>query len=134
MILMQKFRQQFYKEEVQGLKEFAFPVVTVMMKKINQGSKESLGVKFKEGICAKCQSSCLKAAGIFVIFKNRMVVKVARQKKVLNNHFLKSLQKHPYADVLQNRYSQKFPNIHKKTSVLESLFNKFPGLTACNFI
>ena len=30
--------------------------------------------------------------------------------------------------------SQKFPNIHRKTSVLESLFNKVAGLQACNFI
>ena len=44
--------------------------------------------------------------------------------KVLNNHFLKSVPKQLYADVLQNRCSQKFRNIHRKTSVLESFFNK----------
>ena len=34
--------------------------------------------------------------------------------------------------VLQNRCSYKFPNIHKKTSVLKSLFNTVRGLKACN--
>ena len=33
-------------------------------------------------------------------------------------------QKHLFADVLQNRFSLKFPNIHGKTPVLEFLFNK----------
>ena len=36
--------------------------------------------------------------------------------------------KQPFADVLQNRCSQKFGNIHRKTTVLESLFNKVAGL------
>ena len=35
---------------------------------------------------------------------------------------------------LQNSCYYKFPNIHKKISVLESLFNKVTGLMACNFI
>ena len=43
-------------------------------------------------------------------------------------------QKQPYADILQNRCCEKFCNIHRKTSVLESLFNKVAGLMACNFI
>ena len=34
----------------------------------------------------------------------------------------------PYANVLQNRCYWKFCNIHRKTSVLESLFNKVVGL------
>ena len=40
----------------------------------------------------------------------------------------------PFANVLQNRCSDKFPDIHKKISVLESLFDKVKGLMACNFI
>ena len=37
-----------------------------------------------------------------------------------NNIWLKQ----PFADVFQNKWSLKFCNIHKKTLVLESLFNK----------
>ena len=37
------------------------------------------------------------------------------------------MQKQPFANVLQNRCSYKFPDIHKKISVLESLFNKVAG-------
>ena len=40
----------------------------------------------------------------------------------------------PFANVLQNRSSYKFLDIHKKISVLESLFNKVARLIACNFI
>ena len=36
----------------------------------------------------------------------------------------KILEKQSFADVLQNRYSQKFRNFDKKIPVLESLFNK----------
>ena len=38
-----------------------------------------------------------------------------------------SVQKPPFADVRQNRCSQKFRNIYRKTLVLESLFNKVAG-------
>ena len=37
-------------------------------------------------------------------------------------------QKQPLADVLQNRCSEKFRNIHSKASVLESLNEKVAGL------
>ena len=40
----------------------------------------------------------------------------------------------PFANVLQNRCSNKFPDIRKKISVFESLFDKVTGLIACNFI
>ena len=43
-------------------------------------------------------------------------------------------QKEPFADVLQKRYSYKFHNNHRKTSVLESLFNKVVDLKASSFI
>ena len=47
------------KQEVQGLQAFAFSAVTVNYghTKHTIGSKESVGVKFKEGICAEL---CLK--------------------------------------------------------------------------
>ena len=47
---------------------------------------------------------------------------------------LLKLKKQPFVDVLQNRCSQKFRKFHRKTPVLESLFNKAAGLKACNFI
>ena len=37
-------------------------------------------------------------------------------------------------NVVQNRCSQKFCDIHKKMSVLDSLINKVTGLMACNLI
>ena len=40
----------------------------------------------------------------------------------------------PFANVLQYRCYYKFPDIHKKISVLKSLFHKVTGLMACNFI
>ena len=39
-----------------------------------------------------------------------------------------------FANVLQNRRYYKFPDIHKKISVFESLFNKVTGLMAFNFM
>ena len=43
-------------------------------------------------------------------------------------------QKQRFADVLQNRCSIKFHNIHRKTPVLKSPFNKVTGLKACNIV
>ena len=39
-----------------------------------------------------------------------------------------SNEKQPLIDVLQNRCSKNFRNIHRKTPVLESHFNKLAGL------
>ena len=44
------------------------------------------------------------------------------------------LQKHSFADLLQNRCSLKFRKLYKKTPVLEPLFYKVAGLKSCNFI
>ena len=44
------------------------------------------------------------------------------------------LQKQSFTDVLQNRFSGKFRRFHRKTPVLEYLFNKVTGLKAGNFI
>ena len=52
-------------------------------------------------------------------------------KDVLTKHFPKM---QPFVHVLQNRSSYQFPDIYKKISVLESLFNKVTDLIACSFI
>ena len=44
------------------------------------------------------------------------------------------MQEQSSGGVLQNRCSKRFCNIHRKTPVLEFLFNKVAGLKACNFI
>ena len=44
------------------------------------------------------------------------------------------LQKQPSANVHQNSCSWKFRNIHRKTSTLETLFNKVAILQTCIFI
>ena len=44
------------------------------------------------------------------------------------------IQKQPFTFDPQNKCFQKFRNIHKKTVVLESLFNKVAGLKICSFI
>ena len=44
------------------------------------------------------------------------------------------IRKQQYADIIQNKCYWKFLNIHRKTSVLESLSNKVAGLLVCNFI
>ena len=43
-------------------------------------------------------------------------------------------QKQSFTDALKNRCSFKFHNIHKKTPVLKSNFNKVAGLNSGNFI
>ena len=45
------------RQKIQGLQAFAFCVVNLTMNIQNLGSKESLVVKFKDGICAEL---CLK--------------------------------------------------------------------------
>ena len=42
--------------------------------------------------------------------------------------YIKGVQKQPFADILQNRRPGKFFKIHRKTLVLESIFNKVAGL------
>ena len=49
---------------------------------------------------------------------------------VVNHYF----QIQSFADVLQNRCSSEFCNIHRKTPMLESLFNKVAGLRTAFFI
>ena len=40
----------------------------------------------------------------------------------------------PLGNTKSYRFSSKFHKIHRRTPVLESLFNKVAGLKACNFI
>ena len=49
-------------------------------------------------------------------------------------NLIKRKSKQPFADGFQSRCSKKLRNIHRKTTALESLFNKVPVLQVCNFI
>ena len=55
------------------------------------------------------------------------------QKFPLLSYDLKNVLTKQFPNVLQNRCSYKFPNIHKKIYVLKSLFNTVRGLKAYNF-
>ena len=57
-------------------------------------------------------------------------------KETAENKLLKQKnnQKQPFTYVFQNRCFLKIRNMHRKTPVLESLFNKLAGQKACNFI
>ena len=79
-----------------------------MMNTRNLGLKESIGVKYKDGIFGEL---CLKLA----------TVKGQSFKQSLSRVSSEAL----YEDVLQNR---SFCNIHRKVPVLESLFNRFADL------
>ena len=65
---------------------------------------------------------------IYKYIKNCYAVLIA---SIISDCFL---QKQPFANVFQNRSSQKFSNFHRKISVLESLFYKISGPKAWNFI
>ena len=56
------------------------------------------------------------------------------RKKLLKNHFLKSLRKQSYADVPKNRCCSKFPNIDRKTSLLGSFLIRLKALRPANSI
>ena len=121
------------KQKVQGLQAFAFSVVTVNDEHTKPRLKKIVRVKFKECIFTQlCLKPWFESDWYFCsVPRSAWFSKRLSKKKVLNNHFLKSLQKQLYAVVLQKRCSKKFRNIHRKTSVLESLFNK---VAACNFM
>ena len=92
----------------------------------NLGSKESLGVKFKEGICAKlCLKLCFESDWYFCNIT----------KSGWNNHFLKSLQKQPYADVqFKIGVFKNFPVFPGKHLCWNLFFKKNPGLQVCSFV
>ena len=53
-----------------------------MMNIRNLGSKESVGVKYIDGICTEfCLKFCLKASGIFIILQSRDGFKCDKETK-----------------------------------------------------
>ena len=52
----------------------------------------------------------------------------------LHFHHFHYHQKQPFADVIQNRCSQKFRKFHRKTPALKSLFNKVADLASATLI
>ena len=61
------------------------------------------------------------------LFHQKFTLVSSDLKNVLTKHFPKMQL---FANVLQNKCYYKFPDIHKKKSVLESQFNKVTGLMA----
>ena len=59
---------------------------------------------------------------------------MVKLQNLINNKSAPNFPKQPFEDVIQSRCSKRLCNIHWKTPVLESLFNKVPFLRACNFI
>ena len=59
------------------------------------------------------------------LFRQKFSLLSSDLKNALTKHFPKM---QPFANILQNRCYYKFSDIHKKISVLESLFNKVTGL------
>ena len=71
-----------------------------MMNIQNLGLTESVGYKFNDSVCAEL---CLKLwFESDWHFYNITESKQLSRNKVLNNHFLKSVQKQPYRDVFRN--------------------------------
>ena len=94
----------------------------------NQGSKESLALNLKRIYAKLCLKLWFESGWYFCnITKPAWFWKWLTRKKALNNHFLKSLQKQPYADFFKigvfwnfaifTGKHQKFRNIHRKTCV-----------------
>ena len=83
--------------------------------------RKRVGVRFKDGICAElCLKLWFESNWYFCnITESEWFWKRLSRNNILNNQFLKPVQKQPYADVFQNRRSWKFRNIHRKTSVLD---------------
>ena len=59
------------------------------------------------------------------IEKNKLeTIRDSRVIKKYLYHSARNFQKQPFAAIFQNSCSEKLPNVHRKTPVLESLFNK----------
>ena len=72
----------------------------------NLGSKESVGVKYIDGIYAQFFLKVwFESNWYFCNITESRWFQIRSRNKVPNNHFVKSVQKQPYADVLQNRCS-----------------------------
>ena len=73
-----------------------------MMNIQNLGSQESIGVKYINGICAKfCLKFWFESSWYFCNIIESRSFQMRPRNKVLNNHFIKSVQKQPYADALK---------------------------------
>ena len=74
---------------------------------------------------------------INVYFTNQVsILLISAEIKKWKSHFffqVNLLLKQPFADVYQRRCSKELCNIHRKTPVLESLFNKVPVIQTCYF-
>ena len=87
------------------------------------GLKGSVGIKYKDDICTElCLKLWFESDYCFRnVTESGWFWKRLSRNKVSNNHFLKSVQKQPYTDVLQG---VKVKLNNSKTPMLESLFNK----------
>ena len=105
-----------------------------MINKQNLCSKESVEVKRKDGKCNELRVKLWFESDWYIcnITESKWFSKRLPKNKVPNNHFVKSVQKQPYVNVLQKGVFQKFRN--RKILALESLFNKVAGLTVCSFM
>ena len=73
-----------------------------MMNMQNLDPKESVGVKLKEGICtALCLKPWFESNWYFCNITKSGYLKGLFRKKIIINQFLNSLQKQPYANVLE---------------------------------
>ena len=73
----------------------------------------------------KTQSFMTKSNTVFLFVDNsRANLTGSNNKVLLSQKDNSKSQKQPFTDVFQNRCSQKFHYIHRKTSLLESLFIK----------
>ena len=89
-----------------------------MMNIPNLGSKESLAINYKDGICAKlCVKLWFESRWYFCnIIELGSFSKQLFKNKVPNNHFEKSVQKQPFAYVFKIGVSLKFCNDYVRVS------------------
>ena len=100
------------------------------------------GVRACNFITKKLQHSCFPAK--FAKFLRIPVLKNICKRLLLYLHYnshhhfhfhhFHYHQKQPFADVIQNRCSQKFRKFHRKTPALKSLFNKVADLASATLI
>ena len=112
---------------------WTFPkaVVSILYKKFNLFSPHRVLYNRKHFCSILTNLSNLSHNRWPFLFYQKFPLLSSDLKIVLTKHFPKFQL---LANVLQNRLSNKFSDISKKMSVLESLFNKVTELMACNFI
>ena len=78
---------------------------------------------------------CGRVSNIFTFcFKSCFIGKLGKTCPNLSPAFKNHLQKQAFADILQNKCSEKIRKFHRKTPVLGAFFNKVWGLEAYNFM